>query len=66
MKCHLKYYILLKEEIIHNWFIQQKKGNTFVFPFFYACFGTWTKFLVLSECVIHFFSKERNSNPTSN
>ena len=34
MKCHLKYYILLKKEIIHNWFIQQKKGNTNVFPFF--------------------------------
>lgn len=34
MKCHLKYYILLKEEIIHNWFIQQKRETQMCFPFF--------------------------------
>ena len=36
MKCHLKYYILLKEEIIHSWLIQQKKGkHECVSPFLY-------------------------------
>ena len=58
MKRHLKNYILLKEEIIHNWFIQQKKGNTNVFPLFYTCYGTCTKFLVLNKCVILFSAKK--------